>query len=57
MSTRDQHIVSNSTFSWWAAWRNDNPRKIVVAPRQWFRDGYASKHRIRDLIPEPWILK
>jgi Glycosyl transferase family 11 len=57
MSACDHHIISNSTFSWWAAWLNCNPRKIVVAPRQWFRAGYKSCHRIRDLIPEPWLLK
>ena len=45
-------IIANSSFSWWGAYLNKNPHKLVVAPTPWFDD--AENYPDRDLIPPNW---
>lgn len=53
MSLCHNNIISNSSFSWWGAWLNNNPKKIVVGPLKWFGD--RIQHNTGDILPEKWI--
>jgi hypothetical protein len=53
LMTKCRHnILANSSFSWWPAWLNSHPEKIVVAPKKWFAYSHINTN---DLIPADWI--
>lgn len=56
MSVARSHIIANSTFSWWSAWFDDRPDKLVIAPRAWLAPEALKKTYIGDLYPEGWVM-
>lgn len=53
MSLCKHNIIPNSTFSWWGAWLNNNPEKIVIAPEKWFND--CTNWNYSNIVPDEWI--
>jgi len=49
MSYCQNHIICNSSFSWWGAWLNASKEKKVIAPRQW-----RVKDECLDAVPPSW---
>lgn len=55
MSLCRHNIIPNSTFSWWGAWLNANPEKMVIAPSTYFINDIQNK-TYRENMPKDWIL-
>jgi hypothetical protein len=53
MSACNHNIIANSTFSWWGAWLNPNPAKMVCAPSSW--NNVNPDVHCPDLIPSDWL--
>ena len=52
MSKCRHNIIANSSFSWWGAWLNQNPDKIVCAPKKWLKTSVFDPSYI---LPSEWI--
>lgn len=48
------HINSSSTFSWWGAYLNKNPDKVIITQREWFQPGWDGADTSK-IIPSTWI--
>lgn len=36
------HIISNSSYSWWSSFLSENPDKKIIAPKKWFGEAYSN---------------
>jgi hypothetical protein len=52
MKNGSGYVISNSTYSWWAAFLRTDPEAKVVAPSPWFRIGGTPE----SLLPKSWVL-
>jgi hypothetical protein len=48
MQSCNNHIIANSTFSWWSAFLADS--KITIGPKKWFTNGTGS-----EIMLDTWI--
>lgn len=55
MSLCDHNIIGNSSYSWWAAFKNRNENKKVVCPKNYVRDFSSFRHLNGNYYPNEWI--
>ena len=55
MSLCKHNIIANSTYSWWGAFLNANPDKIVISPKQWFNKNFYDGDTTEYTLCKEWI--
>lgn len=56
MSNCNNNIISNSTFSWWASWLNNNNHKMIICPKLWYNDTRLNEIHIKNITNTSFTL-
>lgn len=51
------HIIANSSYSWWSSFLSTVPQKKIITPKIWYNKGYAEFALMPDLRPEGWLIE
>lgn len=55
MSLCDHNIIGNSSYSWWAAFKNENKNKKVICPKNYLKNYSPFSHINGNYYPQEWI--
>ena len=56
MGLCDHHIIANSSYSWWSAFKNKNQNKIVTCPSNYIKQWHPFSQLInKNYYPPTWI--